>query len=372
MRLGIDARELLGQRTGVGRYLAELCREWVSTIRTHELVLYTPEAGDDPSLVGPPFTDASSGPFRHRSVPGRSGTWWEQMDLPAAIHEDNLDLFFSPAYSTPLRLGIPAVVTMHDVSFIAHPEWFSWREGLRRRWLARQATRRAVGIISVSGFSRDEILRFYDVPTERVHVVRSGIAPCVDPPSSNDGREPLVLYVGSIFNRRHLPTLIRAFALVRDAVVGAKLAVVGDDRTYPPEDLPGILRATGTTHDVTFLSYVSEPDLTTLYRRARVFAFLSEYEGFGFPPLEAMSAGLSVVVADTPVARELYDDAARFVPLRNVRATAEALITLLVDPAARADQRERADRVLPRFTWERAARETMDVLETASALPSRS
>ena len=86
---------------------------------------------------------------------------------------------------------------------------------------------------------------------------------------------------GSIFNRRNLPTLVRAFAKVREVTAGVRLAVVGDDRTYPKEDLPSLLEATGTKGVVDLLSYVSESELDALYGRARVFAFLSEYEGFG-------------------------------------------------------------------------------------------
>ena len=125
MRIGIDARELSGRVTGVGRYLAGLLCEWSGSerARTHEFVLYGPE---QPALT------LDTRRFATRIVPGSGGTWWEQMQLPASVAADHLDVFFAPAYTAPLRLRVPTVVTIHDVSFAAHPEWFRLREGARR------------------------------------------------------------------------------------------------------------------------------------------------------------------------------------------------------------------------------------------------
>ncbi len=363
MRVGIDGHELLGKRTGVGRYLDELLSQWAaSDTVAHEFVIYTPGETTDLTITGRPIEEIPG--FRHRAIAGRSGVWWEQLDLAAAINSDSLDLFFAPAYSAPLRIVVPFVVTMHDVSFMAHPEWFRWREGLRRRVLAARTLARARAVIAVSQFSRDEILRFFDVPTSRVHVVRSGIrVPTVlhQPPSI-----PLVLFVGSIFNRRHVPTLVSAFAKVCRTVPEARLVLVGDDRTYPPIDLPALIAATGTGHRISLRSYLPERELAALYQQSRVFAFLSEYEGFGLTPLEAMFAGVPVVVADTPVARELYRNAAVFVPVRDVTATAHAITQLLVDESAHARQRELSATLVPSFRWTRAAQETLKVFEQAA------
>ena len=371
MRIGIDGRELLHKRTGVGRVLAELCGEWLVSdrAREHEFLFYTPEAGADPSILGRPFSDSSNRRFRHRSVPGRPGTWWEQVTLCTAAARDDLDLFFAPAYSAPLRLAVPTVVTMHDVSFIAHPEWFGWREGLRRRWLAERTIARADAIISVSAFTRAEILRYYNVSPERVRIVLSGITPRVVPLAAQNS-PPSVLFVGSIFNRRHLPTLIRAFASVLRTFPSAQLTVVGDDRSFPTQDLASSVRQAGVEDSVSLRSYVSESELRELYQWATVFVFLSEYEGFGLTPLEAMSAGVPVVVADTPVARELYGDAALFVPVADTTATAAAIRMLLADQSVRDHQRQHAAALLPAFTWTRAADETLDVFEWAATARS--
>src|SRR6185295_4285401 len=148
MRIGIDARELCGRATGVGRYLGGLLHEWAA-VRTlaHEFVLYAPEA------IERPF-DARR--FATRIVPGAPGTWWEQARVSRAAAPDHLDVWFAPAYSAPLRMQTPIVVAIHDLSFVAHPEWFRLRDGARRRWLTRQSASKAAAVVTISQFSKRE------------------------------------------------------------------------------------------------------------------------------------------------------------------------------------------------------------------------
>lgn len=125
MLIGIDAREICGRPTGVGRYLNGLLSQWatLSEARAHEFVLFAPT---------PPAVSWPSGQFGLRVLSGGRGTRWEQFTLASAINRSRLDVFFAPAYSAPLNSSIPTVLTMHDVSFVVRPEWFGWRERVRR------------------------------------------------------------------------------------------------------------------------------------------------------------------------------------------------------------------------------------------------
>ena len=355
MRIGIDARELCGHATGAGRYLGGLLSEWAHAreAREHTFVLYTPE-----SLTIP--LDARR--FPTRLVPPASGVWWEQIRLPRVAAADHLDVFFAPAYTAPLRLAVPLAVTIHDVSFVAHPEWFRTREGLRRRLLTRLSARKARAVLTVSDFSRRELMDQLAVPAARIHVLPSGIARGSASRSTPD--DPRVLFVGSIFNRRHVPDLIRAFATVARRHPAASLDLVGDNRSYPHEDLQRTIAAEQIVDRVRCPSFVSEPDLRSLYARARAFAFLSEYEGHGLTPLEALAAGAPPVVADTPVARETLGDAALYVPIGDVPAAARALESALFDEATRARVLAAAPRTLAQYDWPRVARDTLAVLES--------
>src|SRR5262249_29874227 len=156
---------------------------------------------------------------------GKGGTYWEQLRLPSAIARDHLDVFFAPAYTAPLRLRLPFVVTIHDVSFAAHPEWFRLREGARRRFFTRRAAEHAHTVITVSEFSRRELIDRFGVPAEKVRVILHGIHAETSPGPQSPS--PRVLYVGSIFNRRRVTDLIRAFAPIARAHADATLDIVG-------------------------------------------------------------------------------------------------------------------------------------------------
>jgi glycosyltransferase involved in cell wall biosynthesis len=356
LRIGIDARELLGETTGVGRYLGELVRRWTARkdVATRRFILYCPER------LRVPLDERSA---ETRVVPGGTGTWWEQTSLRKAVRRDRLDVYFAPAYTAPLGLGMPFAVTIHDISFIAHPEWFRPRERLRRRLLTTHAARAARVIFTDSEFSRSEIERRLAVEPQRLRVIPPGVTPPGSRTPDPGSRTPIVLFVGSLFNRRRLPDLIAAFARAASTLPDALLVIVGTDRTWPAQDLGAAAEAWGAGGKVRLLSYVDETELRDLYARASVFAFLSEYEGFGLTPLEALTAGVPIVVLDTPVAREVYGPAAEYVQRGDIDATAAALGRFLRSPAAGREQLAHAPAVLARYSWERAAEETLAHIE---------
>jgi glycosyltransferase involved in cell wall biosynthesis len=362
MHVAIDARELAGRPTGVGRYLGRLLAEWQQSpaAARHRFTLYA-----HAPMAAPP------GPLDLATVhlPGAGGTRWEQATLAAALRRLRPDVLFAPAYSAPLLGPGPTVLAIHDVSFAAHPEWFGWREGLRRRLVTRAAAARAVTVLTLSEFSRGEITRLLGVPARRIRVIPLGLGLVGDEGAALGAgtRDPLILYVGSIFNRRHLPELVRALPLVRARVPDARLVVVGENRTWPHQDLHAVATEARVAAYVELAAFVSDERLRDLYARATVFAFLSEYEGMGLTPLEALAHGVPPVVLDTPVAREVYGEAARFVSAPEPRAVAAHVVALLEDGAERRVLLDKAPAVLQRYRWADAAAATLAALEDAAA-----
>jgi glycosyltransferase involved in cell wall biosynthesis len=184
-------------------------------------------------------------------------------------------------------------------------------------------------------------------------------------PAHEEPRGSLVLFVGSVFNRRHVPALIRAMPRVIARRPDARLAVVGDNRTYPHEDLAAIAAGAGLGGHVALESFVSDEALRARYRDAAVFVFLSEYEGFGLTPLEALACGVPIVVLDTPVAREVYGAAARYVARPDPDLVADAILSLMVDGGARHDVLGEAPAVLGGYRWSEAAARTLAAIEEA-------
>ena len=358
MRVAIDARELCGRPTGVGRYLAGLLDAWSKSdaMRRHQWTLIAPRA----------IERSSRWPAAVEVVPGSGGTVWEQMTLPRAVSAARSDVFFAPGYTAPITVAAPLVLTIHDLSYFAHPEWFSFREGTRRRFLTAWSARRARAVITDSEFSKSEIASH--IAVSNVRVIPLGIETS---DRRNDrvpiDRAPIVLFVGSLFQRRRVDRLIQAFDLVADRVNDAELEIVGENRTQPPIDFESIRRECRHADRIKIRSYVDDAALAALYQRASVFAFLSESEGFGLTPLEALAEGVAPLVLDTAIARETCGAAARYVePAASNQAVADAIADLLTNAGARQEVLGRRGEVLARYDWNRAGAATLSVLEEAA------
>ncbi|MBM3777043.1 MAG: glycosyltransferase family 4 protein [Acidimicrobiia bacterium] len=371
MRIAIDARELTGHPTGVGRYLSEILKAWrgMPDALEHEIILCAPEPVPPPAapLLG-----------RAEVLPGR-GLWWEQVALPRWLRRTRADVLFAPGYSGPVWGAAPLVVTVHDVSFAAHPEWFRWREGLRRRVTTRLAAARAVRVLTVSEFSRREIHEHLGVPLDRILAVPSGTtslgtaAPGAAAPGATRTaeaaavRQPHVLYVGSLFNRRHLPALIAGFGRLARRHPAVRLTVIGEDRTFPHIDIEQLRATSGAADRIDLHPRVTDEELGAAYGAASAFAFLSEYEGFGLTPLDALAREVPVVLLDTPVAREVFGESAEYVPRPDPALVDAALERVLFDDAMRRVRLAAARPVLERCSWRRSAATVLHALVEAAA-----
>ena len=361
LHIAVDGRELCGKPTGVGRYLSEILRSWADDPGfAHRCTIVVPrEPPADLLPAGGRFT-------RDVAAATAAGTVWEQTRLARRVRALAPDVLFAPGYTAPLWIETPVVLTVHDVSFFAHPEWFSPREGRRRRWLTRASARRARTVLTVSRFSADEITRWTGVARDRILVAGNGAPRVATPPPSSplDAREPMVLFAGSLFTRRRIPDLLQGFAQVASPA-GARLVLVGDNRTAPRIDPVAIAASLGLGDRVEWRAWVDDTELHGLYGRARAFAFLSDYEGFAIPPLEAIAYGVPPVLLDTPVAREVYADAALYVR-PDPHAIAGALTTLLTDADVRRRLAAAGREALARHSWTRTARAVREALEAAA------
>ncbi len=366
LRIGIDGREMEGRPTGVGRYLRSLVRRFATHPR-HRFVIY----GSAPITLPVEALNLTT-----RVLSLSHPFAWEQRRLPVALGEDGIDVLMSPAYSCPLLTTVPRVTAIHDLSFFARPREFPFLHGLRRRIMARLSARVSNRLLACSQFTRAEIERHLGAAAGlRTRVVALG--PDDDlplGPGRPAAREalglpddaPYLLTVGTVLRRRNVSTLVRALARLRMSHPTVRLGIVGENRSHPFEDVAALARALGLEDVVRLSGFVSDEEIARHYASADVAVFLSEYEGFGLPALEAMCRGLPTVIADRGSLNEMFAAGAMVVePDEN--AVAAALGQVIESPGLKTDLRRRGLERAKAFSWERAAAETLQVLEEASS-----
>lgn len=360
LRIGIDARELGERPTGTGRYLASLLEEWIGRddLRLH---LFTHRE------------DRTLGVWRERvavTTLGTSrGTWFEQVLLPRALRRTPLDVFFAPAFSCPVLTSVPRVTAVHDLSFFAFPDDFAWLEGLRRRLLVGASIRASTMVLTLSAFMRGEIAARFPYAAAKVRVVPLAAHP-VTPPAgvvTNDDQPPVLVSVGSLFNRRRMPELLAACAILRKRGVPFHLRVLGDNRTHPRWDGQTQAAALGLGDLVTFGGYAAEAERSALLGSATVALYLSRYEGFGLPALEALVSGIPLIVSDDRPLNELFGSAAAVVDAASPLHLAEGIAAVLGDQKRREDMRRRGLALASMFSWPACAEATLQALREAAA-----
>jgi len=365
--VGIDGRELEGRPTGTGRYLRNLLRHWRET--GDALVVY---------FNGPPALDPVLDHPRVRKRPlgdgCARGLVFQEWLLPSAARGDGLDVFFSPAYSCPLRLDRPRVTAVHDLSFFAHPQDFTWLDAARRRAVVTSSLNASRFVPVCSAFTARELGRLFpDLAERAVHIplgADSDLPPA--PPRSAARGElgvtgPLVLAVGAILNRRCVPELLRAILRLRARHPGLVLDLVGENRTHPRLDLEALVAALELRANVRLSGFVDDEALARRYAAADAFVSLSEYEGFGLPALEAAARGLPLVVSRSPSLGEIFRDAALLVDPRDEAAIAHALDRALTDTATRTALVAAGAALASRHSWAETARLTREVLLAAAS-----
>jgi alpha-1,3-rhamnosyl/mannosyltransferase len=271
-------------------------------------------------------------------------TYWQQVVLSRELERQRPDVLFAPADAIPLGFGGPTLVTVHDLSYFAHPEWFDFRQGARRRWLTRRSMSAATRIVAVSEFTRSELIRRLDVPRDKIEVIPHGRDPRLDgvvPTAEAELRArlrqtgPFALVVGSIFERRRTGVVLDAFRQLEDLGIGLVLA--GADRRRRAGDMHEEISSRGLDGRVTWIDYCSEPDLVGLYRIAHHLIYVSSYEGFGLPPLEGMGFGLPAIVSGCEALKEVYADSALVVPTVDADSIAGSVRSLVTDPERREE-----------------------------------
>ena len=378
MIIGIDASRLSESvQTGTERYSREVIQALIRLAPQHRFRLYTRGELASGLLAWPkrePGTEVEICPIRRRRL-------WTHAGLAREVAVRPPDALFIPAHVLPITFAarpqsrrVRAVVTVHDIGYRRFPSAHPWRQRVYLNWSTRFSARSAAVVIADSQATRHDVRHFYRVPLDRIRVAYPGAIPLTDISAATRQAalrrfdlnldQPFALCVGTLQPRKNLRRLIRAWRQL-PVMSPAPLLVLAGAPGWGGEDLQSEVAACGLTGAVRLLGYVTDEEKAALMGAARALAFPSLYEGFGFPVLEAQSAGVPVVCSNTSSLPEVAGDAAILVDPLNEQAIATALLQAMCDESVRSRLIESGQRNVTRFSWDECANEILGALTSA-------
>jgi glycosyltransferase involved in cell wall biosynthesis len=379
MRIGLNLHAADPNISGVEYYALGLIRALTSIDHRNQYVLLT----NRPSVVQTHVPSADNLQVIHvpRCQTRAGRILWEQTQLPSLAERLALDVLHCPSYICPLRrLSVPYVVTIHDTIALDHPEWCTRANAMHFGLLMGAAVRTAACVICVSSCAAEDLARRFPAMERKIRVIHPGLDDVFTPSVDRERCERVqrryglsqayVLYVGNIEPKKNVMTLWLAQKRLRQRGLRHQLVIVGK-RSWRSRPLLRLLRREAGESSVVLTGYVDRADLPCLYQMADAFVFPSLYEGFGFPPLEAMACGTPVVASNRGALAETLAQAALIVDPYDIDGIAEAVVALtrdshLRDSCIRNGLKRRQD-----FDWSVAARETLAVYEEVATNHTR-
>lgn len=373
IHIGVDAHNLEGNRTGVGRYLENLLREFalVPDIehKIHFTLYFKKEVPKDDFLKHPLF-ELHSLKVKFRS----SFMVYFLSLLPFNAWRDGVGMMWFPTYMVPYTWRGRSIVVLHDILFERYPDAVPLRYRVPYRLFGKYGAHHSDTILTVSEFSKKEIQEVYGVPSSKIVVTPLGVDPSMRVIENKDAlrvvkekygiKKDFILHVGQIFNRRHVDAAMKAFAHIAADIPNVQFLVVGANRTEPFIDIDGLARDLNDSmgrEGIVRSAFVPDEDLVLLYNAAQVGVYLSDYEGFGLPPLEMLACGTPVLAPDTTSLETTLQG--HQVVVNNpsdVQEIAEKLRAILQDEDYLRRMKTEGPRYASQFTWKKCAAATLE------------
>jgi glycosyltransferase involved in cell wall biosynthesis len=366
MRVGIDARLVYYSQAGIGQYILHLVSGLAKIDRGNEYVLLQSRKDEKTILEQPNFRRVSLWTPSHHRL--------ERHSLNVELMRLGLDVLHSPDFIPPHRPSCRSVITVHDLAFLLYPHFLT-KESARYYGHIDQAVRWTDQIIAVSESTKRDTVQHLGVPEDKITVVYEAANPVFRPIGHEQARREVwdrygiedrfILFVSTIEPRKNVPTLLRAVWQLRESYKESVHLVVAGGKGWLFEDAFAAVEKLKLDSRVHFLGRVSSEDLLSLYNAAELLAHPAFYEGFGLPPLEAMACGLPVVVSNVASLPEVVADAGLLIDPHDVDELAVSMWRVLNDGGLRQEMRDKGLRQAARFSWERAARETLAIYHRA-------
>jgi glycosyltransferase involved in cell wall biosynthesis len=356
MKIGIDARSLEGQRTGVGRYLYNLLHYWNKS--TSNFILYFKDK--IPNDI--PRTKI----FKSKILKTNSNALFVHYFLDRAARKDKIDILFCPDYIAPIFYKGKTALTLHDIIYQARSDLYDWPSIFDKILLKKFSyisAKKADIIFTPSKFCKDEIIKHFKIRSEKIFVTPLAVddrfrlvknkAVLEKIKREYKIKDKFIFYIGSIFKRRFIPETIKGFAKTVDKLPNYQFLIIG--KNYIEQKIKG----QGIIH----INHIKEEDLPLLYNAADLFIWLSSYEGFGLPPLEAMACGTPVITTKMGSLPEAVGIASLFVNNpEDVYEISEKIYKGLTNKNLRKKLIEKGLKQVKKFSWQKTAEETLKIL----------
>ena len=360
MRIGVNALYLIpGGVGGTEIYLRFLLAALAEIDPHNEYFVFTNrETGADLVPAQANFTHV---PQAVRAVNRPARLLWEQTALPVAAARLRLDVLFNPGFTAPLLCACRQVTVFHDLQHKRHPEYFRWFDLPFWNFFLFWSAKVSRLVIAVSDATRDDLLRWYRLPPSMVRTIPSGVDPRFFELAAR--REPacFLLAVSTLHPHKNLDGLLRAFAIFRERHSGYRLIVSGIHGFFSPQ-LHALRESLQLGENVEFPGWIPREDLYELYRRAAAFLYPSLFEGFGFPVLEALAAGVPTACSSIEPLDSIAGEAALKFDPRAAAAIAAAMERLVEDEGLRARLAIDGPRCAAQFRWRTTAELTLAAL----------
>jgi glycosyltransferase involved in cell wall biosynthesis len=296
---------------------------------------------------------------------------WTQIAFPLhlLITLKKPDVLLSLTHYAPRFTTIPTIVSVMDVSYLNFPDTFKKRDLLKLTKWTEYSVKRAKKIITISKSSKNDIIKHYKVPEEKTKVVYLGLKKLNMDSSQKDlasfgVHKKFILFVGTLQPRKNISRLIEAFSLLPQKLKAEYQLVVIGKKGWLYEEILKAPEKFRVSNDVLFLDYVKDNDLPEFYKKAQVFVLPSLYEGFGLPVLEAMRYGCPVAVSNVSSLPEAGGEAALYFDPESTTDIKNTIEKILTDSKLREKMREKGREQFKKFTWEKAAKEVLEVVES--------
>jgi glycosyltransferase involved in cell wall biosynthesis len=373
MRVALDGYPLAEPRAGIGHYTLELAVALARLASDDEFELVSPKPFEPAALEDLQRANLTNLQAVQADSSSVRGHWWA-VGLPLYARRSRFDLFHGTNYDLPLWSGCRSVLTIHDLSTLLHPEKHLNRLVRRTRLRLPLAVRRASLIITPTESVKREVIEHLGVAEARVVPIHSAPRAHFQPMTSAPAAEvrkvlgvedDFLLFVGTLEPRKNLLSLLRAFEQILLNTSWQPQLVIAGGEGWLMDEMFSFVNQARITDRLRFTGYLSDEQLRALYSACRAFVYPSVYEGFGFPPLEAMACGAPVIAGRIAALQETLGDAATLVEPLDIDGLANAITDLLRDDRRRQELAEAGLARARKFSWVKTAQQTWEVYQQA-------